>query len=219
MLGSECLFTCFEPPLKCRRRPDSYLVTTPIPHWAFMNVTVRARIRVCGPGVSRYPQVNDTFVPEAAELVGGEGGVLAGGFKTVTHIQRQASPSSARTDPRQRIRLPARPRPLKYSLRAPHHVSVASDVRFNQVLMQKIQLRPQNHPQSPSRRPQSRKLQLVQSPAVSLMSLTTTSEQQGLRCLRVAFIRCDRWFGRAVSRSVRTVLLAQTRGFQNTQNP
>ena len=31
-----------EPPLMCRRLPDGYYVTTPIPHWAFMNVTVSA---------------------------------------------------------------------------------------------------------------------------------------------------------------------------------
>ncbi|KAF9649482.1 hypothetical protein BDM02DRAFT_1833964 [Thelephora ganbajun] len=36
------------------KRPDSYLVTTPVPHWAFINVTV-----------------DDTFVPETAKLVGG----------------------------------------------------------------------------------------------------------------------------------------------------
>ena len=44
MLGCECLFTRFEPLLTRRRRPDDFYVTTPIPHWAFMNVTVRARI-------------------------------------------------------------------------------------------------------------------------------------------------------------------------------
>lgn len=84
MLGSEYLFTRFEPPLMCRRRPNTYLVTTPIPHWAFMNVTVSAQIDACDPGVSRHPQVNDTFVPEAAESVGGERAVL-GGLKIVTH--------------------------------------------------------------------------------------------------------------------------------------
>jgi len=86
MLGCECLFTRFEPPLTRRRRPDDFYVTTPIPHWAFMNVTVRARIGADGPGVSRYPQVNDTFVPETAKLIGGEGVVWASGFKIETHI-------------------------------------------------------------------------------------------------------------------------------------
>jgi len=36
------------------KRPDNYLVTTPIPRWAFMNVTV-----------------DDTFAPKAAKLIGG----------------------------------------------------------------------------------------------------------------------------------------------------
>ena len=138
MLERECLFNHFEPLLTCHRRPDSYLVTTPIPHWAFMNVTVRARIRLYGSGVSHCPQVNDTFVPEAAKLVGGEGIVWAGRFKIVTHIQRQVSLSSARMDPRQRLHLPARPRSPKYSLRAARYVSVASDVQLSQILMQKI---------------------------------------------------------------------------------
>jgi len=130
MLGGECLFTRFQPPLTCRSRPDDYLVTTPIPYWAFMNVTVRTRIGVYGPGVSYYPQVNDTFVPETAKLLGGEGVVWAGGFKIVTHAQRQVSPSSAQMDQRQRLRPPARPHSFKYTIRVPHHVSVAPDVQL-----------------------------------------------------------------------------------------
>ena len=125
MLGSECTFTPFEPPLTCHRRPDEYLVTTPIPHWAFMNVTVRARIGVYGPGVSHYPQVNDTFVPETAKLIGGERIVGRVDLRSLLMFD-QVSLSSARTDPRQRIRLPVRPRrSLKHNPRAPHHVSVA----------------------------------------------------------------------------------------------
>ena len=85
MLECEGLFTRLKLLLTHRRRPDDFYVTTPIPHWAFMNVTVRARIGVYGPGVSHYPQVNDTFVPETARLLGGEGVVWAGGFKIVTH--------------------------------------------------------------------------------------------------------------------------------------
>ena len=92
ILGGECPFARFEPPLMCRRRPDNYLVTTPIPHWAFMNITVSTQIDVSSPGVSSYSQVNDTFVPEVAKLVGGEGAIWAGRFKTLTHFNIVRSP-------------------------------------------------------------------------------------------------------------------------------
>ena len=96
MLECEGLFTRLKFLLTRHRRPDDFYVTTPIPHWAFMNVTVRARIGVYGPGVSYYLQVNDTFVPETAKLLGGEGVVWAGGFEIDCYSFNTRSPRAAR---------------------------------------------------------------------------------------------------------------------------